>query len=172
MAGLLKQPRQAQPPGEPQQAMQPEQTEEMEGMDADENNPAFMAAVEFAKAALYESGAADQVNSVMKQSQEPIDEMANIAYELTAVADEKTEGQVPDELIVLLASTILAEVAEIAEASGVKLQPSDIASALKMMILRFVGEQGHDTQELHAAMNQISPEQINQMAMEQESTNV
>jgi hypothetical protein len=148
----------------PEQPM-PEEPE-MEEPESDENDPAFLAAIEFVKSALYESGAADQVNAVLQKSQDPVDEMANLAYELVAIADEKTEGEVPDDLLILLASTVLSEVAEIAEASGVELQASDIASALKMMILRFVGEQGHDTRALHEAMNQISPEQINQMAAE------
>ena len=163
MAGLLKPKQQA--PVE-QEALPPDQMPPEEDMEADEDNPAFIAAVEFVKTALYEQGAADQVSSVVKKSKSPVDDIANFAYELTSIADEKTNGEVPDELLVLLGSTVLAEIAEIADASGITLQPADIASALKMMILRFMGEQGYDTRQLHEAMNQISPEQINQMAQE------
>jgi len=167
MAGLLN-PQQAQQlPPEAEQL--PPEGMEQEGPEADENDPAFQAAIQFLKKALYETGAADQINQAIKRAKEPVDAIANYAYELVAVADEKTQGAVPDELLVLLASTALEEVCDIAEASGIKLQPADVASALKMIILRFVGEQGHDTRALHEAMNQISPEQINQMAMEGEA---
>lgn len=163
MAGLLR-PQQKEPmPAQTQVAEEDDMGED----DADESHPAFVAAVEFVKTALYESGASDQVNELVKKSQSPIDDLANMAYELTSIADEKTDGQVPDELLVLLASTVLAEVSEIAEASGVQLQAADVASALKMMILRFVGEQGYDTRELHAAMNQVSPDEINKLAAEE-----
>lgn len=178
MQGLLKQPMQAEePPVDPQaeqrqpgqqqpgqqQSPAPAQGEE-QGEEADD--PALTTAIDFVKRALYETGAADSVHETMKKSQNPSEDMALLTYELTAVADEKTEGQVPDELLLTLAASVLSEVAEIAEASGVKLQPSDVASALKIMTLRFMGEMGHDTRELQAAFDQVSPDQVNQIAAE------
>lgn len=182
--GLLKKPREMQQ-GAPQQGMpQPMEDPAMQGGpmppgggdpmmaddaggEADESHPAFQAAVEFAKTALYQEGAADQVHEVLVKSPDPVEELANIAYEMTSIADEKTEGGVPDELLVLLAGTMLEEVAGIAEASGIQLQPSDIAGALKNMILRWVGEQGHDTRQLQEAMDRVSPEEINRLAAEE-----
>lgn len=184
MQGLLKKPREMQsdpnqPPAEdpaqqpqdptrgaaqqPQPGAQPEQQADAGG----DNDPALNAAIEFVRRALYETGSADSVHETMKASRQPVEDMAMLAYELTSIADEKTEGQVPDELLLTLAASVLSEVAEIAEASGVQLQPSDIAGALKMMTLRFAGEMGHDTRELQAAFDQVSPEQINQLAAEE-----
>jgi len=140
-----------------------------EGEGADENDPAFKAAVDYVRTVLYADGAADEINKAMTNMQSPAESIADMAYEITTIADEKTQGEVPDELLMLLASTVLSEIYDIAEASGLKVEPADMASSLKMMILRFVGEQGHDTQQLHQAMNQVSPEQINQMAAEGQS---
>jgi hypothetical protein len=185
MQGLLKQPRQMQPesqqevpqevPQEAQQEMPAEnpqapapQAPEEQAEQSDENDPALKTAINFVKRALYETGAADGIHETMKKSQNPAEDMALLAYELTAVADEKTGGQVPDELLISLAATVLAEISDIAEASGVQLQPADVASALKIMILRFAGEMGHDTRELQAAFDQVSPDQINQMAAQEE----
>ena len=181
MQGLLKQPGQEAPVDQAaidqavqmteqemaqqggQQPMQ-EQGAEEEGPDDD---PMLDAAIDYVKRALYETGSADGVSETLKKSRQPVEDMATMAYELVSMADEKTEGQIPDELLMTLAVTVLTEVSEIAEASGVKLQPSDLASALKIMTLRFVGEMGHDTRTLQEAFNQVSPEQINQLAAEE-----
>jgi hypothetical protein len=182
MAGLLKKPRQQAPQQQaaPAEQMPAEQSMPQQGApvqpgmedqagEADENNPAFLAAVNQVKTALYKEGAADSVNEALKTSEDPINTISTLAYELTAVADEKaseTVGEVPDELLVLLASTVLSEVVDIATASGIQLSAADIGEALKKMILRFMGEQGVDTRGLEEAMNQVSPEQMNQIAAE------
>ena len=185
MAGLLKQPRQqeqqapvqaqpAQAAPNPNEQM-PNPNEQMpggEGMDegADENNPEFLAAVNQVKKALYQEGASDGANKALISSQDPVDTVATLAYELTAIADGKVEEgsgrKVPDELLVLLASTVLSEIVDIATASGIEMSAADIGEALKKMILRFMGEQGADTRGLEEAMNQVSPEQMNQIAAE------
>ncbi|MDP1931893.1 MAG: hypothetical protein Q8L60_10590 [Gammaproteobacteria bacterium] len=174
MQGLLKQPQQMAQPKQPEEALvdaqQPNEAQQepvaQPEQDDGADDPSLATAIDFVKRALYETGSADSVHATMKVSRQPAEDMALIAYELTSIADEKTEGQVPDELLMTLAASVLSEVAEIAEASGVKLQPSDVASALKIMTLRFLGEMGHDTRELQAAFDQVSPEQVNQIAME------
>jgi hypothetical protein len=180
MAGLLDPNAQQQMPQEQmppeQQPMPPAQEqlppeemppEEMPEQEADENNPAFQQALYMAKQALYEDGAADTIHEQIKGADDPVEMVANIAYDMTAIVDERTEGEVPDELLVLLASSLLEEVADIAEASGITLTNAEIAKSMKLMILRFVGDQGHDTRELQAAMDQVSDEDIEQMISEQ-----
>lgn len=186
MAGLLKRPRQQAPqpqqaqeqpqamPGEqmPQEQAMPQQgapaqpgMEDQAG-EADENNPAFQAAVTQVKTALYKEGAADGVNKALSTTKNPVDTAATLAYELTAIADKKTGGEVPDELLVLLASTVLSEIVEIASASGIEMSAADVGEAFKKMILRYLGEQGVDTREISQAMDQVPPEQMNQIAAE------
>ena len=163
MAGLL-QPEQQKAPQPAPQAPVPAKGQEA---DADESNPAFQQAMYLAKQSLYEAGAADNISQQIKKAKDKVDTVANIAYEMTAIVDERTNGEVPDELLVLLAASLLEEVADIASASGVELKPSDLATAMKTMILRFVGEQGHDVRQLKAAMDQVKPEEFDKMVDEQ-----
>jgi hypothetical protein len=95
-----------------------------------------------------------------------VEGLANTAYEITSIVDERTQGQVPDELFALLATKILQEVADIGGAAGMDYKPADVATALKQMILRYLGEQGMDTTQLQQAMDQVDPEEFNRMAME------
>jgi len=187
MAGLLKQPRQqaqpqqAQPMPEQPQQMDPNAAMPQEPMpgqempqgaqgEADENNPAFQAAITQVKKALYKEGAADGVNQALTTSSNPVETVSTLAYELTAIADEKTikdtGEKVPDELLMLLAGKVLAEIVDIAEGSGIQMSAADVAQAFKQMTLRYLGEQGMDTRELSAAVDQISPDQMNQLAAE------
>lgn len=176
MAGLIQQQMGAAPA--PQEQPQPGMAEgqmpmgemaEGEGPDPD-TDPGYQQAMEFAMEAMYGQGAAKGMAESLRAGGSPVDAMANTAYEIVSIVDERTEGAIPDELLVLFASRILEEVAEIAEAAGVQYQPSDVALALKQMILRFLGEQGVDTTQLQQAMDQVNPDDFNQAAMEGETT--
>lgn len=165
MSGLLQQGMAQQPPEQapPTQPMQGEPMPQNGGTPMDESHPAFEAAVQLAQTALYEQGSADEINNILINADDPVSKMADIAYQMTEIADERTEGQVPDELLILLATNMLNEVADIATASGVELRPADLANAMKQMILRYVGEMGHDTRQLQAAMDAIPPEEFDRM---------
>lgn len=143
------------------------ETAEGEGPDPD-TDPGYQQAMEFAMEAMYGQGAAKEMAKSLKAGGDPVEAMANTAYEIVSIVDERTDGAIPDELLVLFASRILEEVAEIAEAAGVQFQPSDVALALKQMILRFLGEQGVDTTQLQQAMDQVDPQEFNQAGVEEE----
>lgn len=125
-----------------------------------EDNPAFQQALTLAYEALYANKAAKDIATTLKSQGDLADSMANVAYEVTSIIDERTDGQVPDELLVPLAMNVLTEVGEIAEAAGLDPQPEDIATAFKTMILRYLGEQGIDTTQLQQAMDQVDPAQF------------
>ena len=181
MAGLLKQPRvipPAQPPDQPPPQMPGQMPPQMPGQPADmaqsdpsqqqppdatDADPAFQAAMKFAMQALYQNGAADNVSSIMKKAPDMVEALSNTAYEMTSVVDEKTQGAVPDELLVLLASRILEEVADIAVASGAEITPKIVAEAFKVMILRYVGDQGYDTRELKSSMDAVPDEDFEKL---------
>ena len=169
MAGLIKDqmaPAQEAMPAEAEQ-MPTEEMDEGEGPDPD-TDPNYTTALKFAMQALYENGAAEGVAKSLRSARDPVEGLASTAYEITSIVDERTEGAVPDELFALLATKILGEVADIGEAAGVKYKPSDIALALKTMILRYLGEQGMDTTQLQQAMDQVDPEEFNRMAQGEE----
>lgn len=143
---------------QPTQAPAPE-----EGMDP-ESNEGFAKATQFAMEALYANKAANDIAKALRTAPDKVEAMANTAYEIVSITDEKTDGVVPDELLAAFATFVLEEVAEIAEAAGIEVKPSDVALALKQMILRFLGEQGVDTTQLQQAMDQVDPEEFNRMA--------
>lgn len=128
-----------------------------EGDAPDENNPAFIQAMRFAMSVLYEQNAADDVAKQLRAGQDKVDTLANIAYDITTTVDEKTEGQVPRELIALLAMGILNEVIDIAEALKLGVTPTEAAGAFKQMLLRYLGENGVDTSQLQQSMDQVDP---------------
>ena len=85
------------------------------------------------------------------------------AYEMVAIADEATNGEIPDEELIAFASEVLGEVADIANAAGVPVGGAQIAKAVQLMLLRFVTEQGIDTTQLQQAMAAVPPEQVGSM---------
>lgn len=129
-----------------------------------EDDPNYAGALKFAMQAMYQGEGAKGIAKSLQTSNDPIEGLANTAYEITSIVDERTEGAVPDEFFALLATRILGEVIDIGEAAGVKFKPSDAALALKQMILRYLGEQGMDTTQLQQAMDQVDPEEFNRMA--------
>lgn len=163
MEGLIKQqmaPQQEPMPEDAAAAPAP-------GNEDPEDNPGFGQAMAYVMEVLYEKGADENIAKSLRGQQDVVEALANTAYEITSIVDERTEGAVPDELFALLATRILEEVAEIGEAAGMDIKPSEIALALKQMILRFLGEQGMDTTQLQQAMDQVDPEEFNRMATEE-----
>jgi hypothetical protein len=124
---------------------------------ANENNPYFVQAMKYALQVLYEGGAAKDVAEQVRAGKDKVESMANVAYEITSTVDERTDGKVPRELIALLAMAILKEVIDIAKAAKVDTSPLDAANAFKMMLLRYLGENGVETSKLQQAMDQVDP---------------
>ena len=131
---------------------------------ANEDNPQFVQAMRYALQVLYEKGAAKDVAEQVRAGKDKVESMANIAYEITSTVDERTEGKVPRELIGLLAMAILKEVTDIASAAKVDMSPVDAANAFKMMLLRYLGENGVNTSQLQQAMDQVDPSVFTQGA--------
>jgi hypothetical protein len=173
MAGLIKD-QMAQGPAQAEQPM-PGQAMGMQGAEEGpdpQQDPGFQQAAQFAMEALYKNKAAKQIAQALRTAPNVVDALANTAYDIVSMTDEKTNGAVPNEMLVAFAIFVLGEVTEIAEAAGVKLQPSDAAMAVKQMILRFLGEQGVDTTQLQQAMDQVDPEEFNRAAEESEPEEV
>lgn len=175
MAGLIQQQMPAAGPAQPQDGPPPEMSEaalragapmDDEAAEAGpgEDDPVFQQAMTYAYQALYENDAAKDVARQLRAADNLADGMANVAYEITSVIDERTDGQVPDELLVPLAMNVLEEVGEIAQAAKLDPQPEDVALAFKTMILRYLGEQGIDTAQLQQAMDKVDPSEFRRLA--------
>lgn len=150
---------------EEQQEPAEQQGDQGDGQSSEEEkDPAFQQALKFAMDALYKGGAAKQIAQQLKQAGDLPGTLADATYNIVSIVDEKTQGSVPDELLVLFASNVLEEVADIAESAGIEVKPADVAIAMKTMILRYLGENGVDTTQLQQAMDQIDPEEFNKAA--------
>lgn len=170
MAGLIQQQMgaPAQQEQEPVEGKGPDGSAMHEGMEGEapeseelnispEDSKIFEQALSLAYEALYKGEAAKDVANQLKHAPSLAEGMADITYNMTSVIDERTDGEVPDELLGPLAISVLGEVSEIADAAGLDPQPEDVAGAFKNILLRFLGEQGVDTTQLQQAMDQVDP---------------
>ena len=177
MAGLIRQQMGASANDEamekePVEGMGPDGSAQHEGMegeapeqgDTSENNPDYKKALTLAYEALYKGEAAKDVAKQLKAAPDVAQGMADVAYNITQISNDRVNDAVPDELIGVLAMNILEEVGEIAEAAGLDPQPEDIAEAFKTMLLRFLDEQGVDTTQLKQAMDSVDPSVFRQAA--------
>lgn len=167
------QPGPGQPPVDPLAADQqpgtipPGEEDDLEDdeVEADVDHPAYQAALRFVADALYrDNGAAESIAVQLSKGMNKNEALANVAYEIMTVAVEKLEGNLPEELYLVFAATILEELNDIAEAADVTYAPEDLADVLKRLILRYLGELGVDTTELEQAMNQVTPETFSKLA--------
>lgn len=119
-----------------------------------EGNPAYQAAMEVVMQALYKQGGAKDVARAVR-SGDPVQALADTAYQIVQAADERTHGDVPDELLASLASDVVTEVAEVAHAAGVRIDGTVISKAMQLMIVRFLRDQGVDPSQVQQAMGQL-----------------
>lgn len=159
--GLLQQ----QMPPEQMPEQMPEQPEE--GAEVNESDPVFQAYMQALGQGLYETGAASKIANALGRSGGEAQSLADVTYELINLAGDKVGQEIDPELLSLLAMTALEEVTEIAKAGGVEVTGAIAGKALQIMILRFLGEMGHDTRELQAAMDQVDPAMFDEAAQEQ-----
>lgn len=155
----------AVPQQQPQAA--PVEEEIDDGPDADVDHPAYQAALKFVAEALYRGGAAESIAVQLKKGSDRVGALAEVCYEIMTVAAEKLEGQLPEELYLMLAATILEELSEIAEAAGIEYTDANLAEVLKRNLTRYLAEIGVEpekVQQLEAAMNQVTPETFDKLA--------
>lgn len=148
----------------PQEAPQ-EAPEEM----TQDTSPVLEKALEWMQQKLYGDKLADKVVAVVKDSRDPVPLLVDMAYKMTAAADEATGGEVAEEDLVSLGALALGEVLEVAVAVGAEINPADMAAGLKQMVMRYLQENGvppEQIQGLQQAMNQVSAEQFNKIAQE------
>lgn len=168
MAGLIQQQMAGGMPAEEQQEQAAMQSVgKNNDAEPNEEDPNFQAALELAMKTLYQDGAAKDVATQLKAAGGVVEGMANVAYEITSVVDERTQGAIPDELLIPFGMKVLEEVVEIADAAGLDPKPEDVANAFQQMILRYLNENGVDTSQLQQAMSQVDPSVFREAAEQQ-----
>jgi hypothetical protein len=124
------------------------------------SSPAYEQGMAFVRESLYGAKAAKDVAKSLRAASDPARALADTAYEMVTIADEATNGAIPDEELVAFATEVLGEVADIAEAAGLRIRGATIAKAVQMMLVRYVTEQGMDPTQLQQAMAQVDTEAV------------
>ena len=159
MAGLIQQ---QMAPGQPEQPM-PEEPMPQEGMapegdddSINEDDPGFKEALAIVMRGLYEAGAAEDLAQALQSEDDIATAMADNGYKMVSIATDSVD--IDPETLPLLAIVTLQEIAEIAEAAGIKATPNDVAEAFRMMLLQALEESGADITELEQATAEVDPE--------------
>ncbi|MEY4951781.1 MAG: hypothetical protein RL299_205 [Pseudomonadota bacterium] len=160
--GILEQ----EVPPEEMQAEPPEMEAEegveegAEGEADPSTDPAYSKAMDMVMGKLYDEDIADGIAQAINSSQDKATAIAEQAGVLLGLADDMTEGSVPDELYIAFALDILTEVVEIAQAAGAQIAGKDIAVAAREFITATVEGIGGDLTDIKAAMGQINPDEL------------
>lgn len=133
---------------------------EDDGGDPNPKDPNYLKAKELAMSKLYEEGAAQQIGMALQKAPSLLQGLVEQSLVLFSSVDEATGGTVPDNLLLLLGLDMLSEVAEIANAAGLPVDSTTVASAVQKFILAVVEDMGGDTAEVEQAMSQIDPAQV------------
>lgn len=162
MAGLIdnQMPEEQIPAGAPPpEAMAEPMPEQAGGAAPEELDPESAAAYKkFTLAAqqiLYEGDAGDKIAEQLAKAKDGATALSEIAYELVTVIDEKSGGMLPDELLAPAAFDVLGMVAEIAQAVGQPVTGINVAHAAKLMIGKYLQENGATDDELDALMQGV-----------------
>lgn len=126
----------------------------------DQGGDAYQQGMDIVQKSLYGAEAAREVAKAMQAAQDPAEGLANTAYEMVTIADEATQGAIPDDRVIEFASEVLGEVVDIAQAAGVEVKGAVIAKAVQLMLVRYVTEQGMDPSQLQQAMAQVPVDQV------------
>ena len=114
-----------------------------------------------AQKALYDQGGvAEQLAQSMRGQDDVAQAVADFAYNLTSMLDEKSGGMLDDELLAPAASDVLGQVVEVAQAAGAKIASRDVAKATQLMLARFFSENGASPEEVDQFMSAADPEQV------------
>lgn len=148
--------------------------ERSQGMDGGEDdiddesmkNPAYRKARELMLSKLYEEGAAQGVAQAIAQAQSVVQGLVDQSMSLGQVMDDVTQGSVPDDLVLSFMLDITQEVVDIANASGIKVQPADMAQAVQEVLAQTIEAFGGDASQVRQEMGSIDPNEVGAAAMQ------
>lgn len=145
---------------EEQGILQADPEAEAEGEFDPETDEGYTKAVDLVKTKLYDEDIADGIAQAITAADDKVAAIVEQASMLMNIADDMTQGSVPDELYVTFGVEMLGEVVEIAEAAGVKLGGSEMAVATREFITQMIEGLGGDMTQVKEAMAQINPDEL------------
>jgi len=154
-----------QPPEKPAGAPVP--GDDGDDGEVDLDDPTYQAALKLAMSTLYRKGAAKQLAAALRSAPTPAQGLADAAYRMTQIVDEQTGGEIPESMLGVLACQLLGEVADVAQAAGVKIDSKTIAEATRTMLEMYLDDSGADpaqTQQIRQQMAGMDPAQVGAQA--------
>jgi len=121
---------------------------------------------------MYDEKIYQNLLKTMDLSKTPEDGLANIVYLIVTQLDEKSGGQIPEEMILPIAEEILAMAVELAGAANNLSYPDEvIEKALQLAVFRLLEAYGVDEGDITVALSEmgISQQQARQMVNETSS---
>lgn len=134
---------------------------------SEDQGPIVDQAVDQVMQSIYEGETPDQIVQAVKMAPSPVDGLVDQAVLLVEVAEEITQGSVPDEAYMLFCIALMGEVVEMAEAGGVQVSGREMAQATRQFIVQVVQSLGGDTAEVEQAMQAISEDQVGAVVEEE-----
>lgn len=114
-----------------------------------------------AKAALFgDSGIAEKLAAAVKGAPEPAQALADFAYNLTGMLDEKSGGMLDEELLVPAGAEVLGQVVEVAQAAGLPVDSKVVAQATRLMMARLFKESGASDEDIGQFMSSTNPDEV------------
>lgn len=106
-----------------------------------------------------EGGVVDKVVQTLQGGDIPTT-LANMAYDITKMIDEKAGGVLDEELIVPAAADVLGQIAEAAQVAKIPVKGREIAMATRIMLERYMTEQGEDPQQVKGMFDNVNHDEI------------
>lgn len=125
-----------------------------------ESDAAYQTAIDAIHTKLYDDKAAEGIAKAILAAPDPIKGVLDQASALLGIAEDVTQGSVPDELYLAFAMQLLADVLEIAQAAGVTLQGKEIAEITKQYLVGVVKDIGGDTTDVEKAMGDLNMDEV------------
>lgn len=109
---------------------------------------------------LYEKNAIKDFVATIKGSPNPAEAIARSTLDIVKGVDQKSGGQIPETMLVPIATDTLAMLIEGAQAAGTKIDGQVVAQATQSLIQQFMSENGADPREIQQLSSMIDTQGI------------
>lgn len=111
---------------------------------------------------LYKAGLIEKFALQIKESNDPAGTLADLTSTVVKTVDEKSQGMIPETMLVPVATDTLGMLAEGAIAAGAKLNGTDVAKAAQYLIENFMQEFGASEEEVSQMRSMIDTNSVGQ----------
>jgi len=107
----------------------------------------------------------------MLRSGDPAEAIANVVTTVMVQLDKKSNGRVPETVILPAAAELVGEVAQLAGKIGLQVDERVVGQAMQRMLVTLADEYGVSEQEIQELMQSVGPDQAKQYATQQSGFN-